>query len=87
MNTVEKSGRSYPLGATIADDGVNFSVFSRNASGIELLLFDRENDARPAAVFRLGVWLSQRTTAVMLPATAMKRIHFSPAPYIPSSSK
>ncbi len=43
-------GRSFPLGATIFPDGVNFSVFSRVASAVELLLFDREDDARPARV-------------------------------------
>src|SRR5260370_9189841 len=43
-------GRSYTLGATICPDGVNFSVFSRVASAVELLLFDREDDARPARV-------------------------------------
>src|SRR5271157_5071694 len=53
MVPVEKSGRSSPLGATIIDDGVNFSIFSRNASGVELLLFDREDDARPTAAIRI----------------------------------
>ena len=43
-------GRSYPLGATIQPDGVNFSVFSRDASAVELLLFDRDDDARPSRV-------------------------------------
>jgi glycogen operon protein len=43
-------GRSYPLGATSLPDGVNFSVFSRNATGLELVLFDREDDPRPARV-------------------------------------
>ncbi len=37
-NHAESTGRSYPLGATIFPDGVNFSVFSRGASGVELLL-------------------------------------------------
>ncbi len=36
-----------PLGATVTDAGVNFSVFSKHATGIELLLFDRVDDARP----------------------------------------
>jgi len=36
-NHIESTGRSYPLGATIFPDGVNFSVFSRGASGVELL--------------------------------------------------
>jgi len=36
-NRAESTGRSYPLGAAIFPDGVNFSVFSRGASGVELL--------------------------------------------------
>src|SRR6516225_9860683 len=47
----ECTGRSHPLGATVLPGGVNFSVFSRNASSVELLLFDREDDSRPARVF------------------------------------
>ena len=47
---MSQTGRSWPLGATIHDGGVNFSVYSRNASAVELLLFDREDDARPARV-------------------------------------
>jgi glycogen operon protein len=46
-------GRSSPLGATVVTGGVNFSVFSRNAAAIELLLFDREDDARPPRVIEL----------------------------------
>jgi len=44
------NGQSSPLGATVRADGVNFSVYSRNASSIELLFFEREDDARPARV-------------------------------------
>src|SRR5579871_7046371 len=44
------AGRSFPLGATLTSGGANFSVFSRSASGIELLLFDRVDDARPSRV-------------------------------------
>ena len=46
-------GRSAPLGATVTCGGVNFSLYSRNASGIELLFFDHEDDARPSRVIRL----------------------------------
>ncbi len=53
MNPVGETGRSAPLGATIADGGANFSVFSRHASGVELLFFDRTNDPKPARVVRL----------------------------------
>jgi isoamylase len=44
------TGRSFPLGATVVAGGVNFSVFSRSAAGIELLLFDRVEDAHPSRV-------------------------------------
>ena len=46
-------GRSFPLGATVVEGGVNFCVFSRKASAVELLLFDGECDAEPARVIRL----------------------------------
>src|SRR5947207_15003109 len=45
-------GQSSPLGATVVDGGVNFSLFSRTASGVELLLFEREDDATPFGVVR-----------------------------------
>src|SRR5688572_14116720 len=45
--------RPAPIGATVADGAVNFSLFSRTATGVELLLFDREDDTRPARVVRL----------------------------------
>ena len=32
------------------DGGVNFSLFSRTASGVELVFFDREDDAKPSRV-------------------------------------
>jgi glycogen operon protein len=44
---VESTGRSSPLGATVLPGGVNFSVYSRNASGVEVLLFNREDDMQP----------------------------------------
>jgi isoamylase len=53
MNSVGNAGHSWPLGATVVDGGINFSVFSRSATGVELLLFDREDDARPARLMRL----------------------------------
>jgi glycogen operon protein len=41
-------GRSAPLGASVHAEGVNFSVFSKNATCVELLLFDREDASRPS---------------------------------------
>ncbi|MFO1061173.1 MAG: glycogen debranching protein GlgX [Dongiaceae bacterium] len=44
---------SAPLGATPRDGGVNFSVYARDAAAIELLLFDRVDDPRPARTLHL----------------------------------
>ncbi len=43
-------GSTFPLGAHVTPSGVNFSVFSKHATGLDLLLFDRDDDARPARV-------------------------------------
>ncbi len=43
----------FPLGPTVYGNGVNFSVFSKNADVVELLLFDHVDDAAPARVIRL----------------------------------
>ena len=48
-----REGSSSPLGATPSAEGVNFSIFSRNATGVELLLFDCADDARPSNVIRI----------------------------------
>jgi len=48
-----EKGDSSPLGATPSPDGVNFSVFSRHATGVELLLFDGIDDTKAASVVRL----------------------------------
>jgi glycogen operon protein len=53
MNCKVMTGETAPLGATIADGGVNFSIYSRHASGVDLLFFDREDDSRPACVVSL----------------------------------
>src|SRR5262245_34246644 len=45
-------GREYPLGATVVDGGVNFALYSRNASAVFLLLFDSPH-APPTDVIRL----------------------------------
>ena len=49
----ERKGKSFPLGATMYSDGVNFSIFSKNAAAIDLLLFDAVDDPRPARVISL----------------------------------
>jgi glycogen operon protein len=46
-------GKSFPLGATVTPEGVNFSVYSKSSVAAELLLFDRADDPRPARVIAL----------------------------------
>jgi glycogen operon protein len=53
MAPASNIGRSAPLGATVGCRGVNFSLYSRDASGIELLFFDQEDDALPSRVIPL----------------------------------
>jgi pullulanase/glycogen debranching enzyme len=55
MSKTEPSSRSSPLGATLADGGVNFSLFSRTATGVELLFFDRVDDATPSRVVQIDL--------------------------------
>jgi isoamylase len=52
-HSLTEQGTSAPLGATPGHDGVNFSLFSRHATGVELLLFDRVDDAKPTRVIRV----------------------------------
>ncbi|HYO87782.1 MAG TPA: alpha-amylase family glycosyl hydrolase, partial [Candidatus Limnocylindrales bacterium] len=47
------TGHPFPLGATVDNHGVNFSVYSDCASGIELLLFAEPDDPQPARVIAL----------------------------------
>ena len=46
-------GEPLPLGATVRPDGVNFSVFSKHATAVHLLLFDDARDPVPSATFEL----------------------------------
>jgi len=50
---VVESGTSAPLGGTVCAGGVNFSVFAKHASSIELLLFDDEQARRPSRTLLL----------------------------------
>jgi len=46
-------GTSYPLGATLRDGGVNFSIFSKQSTCVSLLLFNNADDPHPSRVIRL----------------------------------
>jgi isoamylase len=60
MTHAAQSGKSFPLGATVGENGVNFSLFSRTATGVELLLFDEDDSATPTRVVRFDP-VSNRT--------------------------
>jgi isoamylase len=51
----ESRGSPSPLGATVTPVGTNFSLYSRHATAVELLLFDRQGDGRPSHVVTLDV--------------------------------
>ncbi len=46
-------GKCHPLGATVTPDGVNFAIFSRNATAMELLLFQSADAPAPHRIVRL----------------------------------
>ncbi len=56
--TVEK-GQPHPLGATPQSGGVNFSLFSMNATGVELLLFATNDARQPFQTIRLDPYLNK----------------------------
>ena len=60
MSAAPTLHRSSPLGATLVDGGVQFSLFSRSATGVDLLLFDRADDPQPARIVHLDP-LTDRT--------------------------
>lgn len=46
-------GLSHPIGATLAEGGANFSLFSKNALAVELLFFREADDVEPSQVIHL----------------------------------
>jgi glycogen operon protein len=46
-------GRFHPLGAIPDDGGVNFAVFCRNATAVQLLLFERDDSVQPMQIIDL----------------------------------
>ncbi len=51
--TAASAGSPYPLGATATPDGVGFAVFSRHATEVTLLLYDRSDAKQPVQQIRL----------------------------------
>jgi len=52
-------GQSAPLGATVSPAGVNFSLYSRDASGVDLLFFQQEDDTQPSRVISLDPFINR----------------------------
>ena len=50
---VPEQGKSFPLGATTIAGGANFSVFAKNSTAAQLLLFDDLNAVKPSRVIDL----------------------------------
>ncbi len=48
-----KSGSPLPLGAWVVPGGVNFALFSRHATSVELLLYDSPDDPYPSLTIKL----------------------------------
>src|SRR5258708_36012096 len=53
MNTLISPGKSFPLGARVDPSGVNFSVFSKGSTSVQLLLFNQVDDAYPSRTITL----------------------------------
>ena len=54
MQYKASEGNTSPLGATPLDGGVNFSIYSRSATGFELVFYEHEDDLEPSQTFRLN---------------------------------
>ncbi|AKA48757.1 glycogen debranching protein [uncultured archaeon] len=48
-----RRGSSYPIGPTVYEDGVNFSLFSQNATAVYLELYEFNDSADPKEVIEL----------------------------------
>ena len=57
INLVAETGKALPLGASLTHGGVNFAIFSRNASAITLIIFESADNNSP----RLEIPLDKKT--------------------------
>lgn len=46
-------GKSFPLGSELSPEGVNFSVYSKNSTAVELLLYNSEQSGTPDRIITL----------------------------------
>ncbi len=48
MTAGMRPGLAHPFGARVTGEGVNFSIWARTATCMDLLLFDHVDDPQPA---------------------------------------
>ncbi|MDB5010779.1 MAG: glycogen operon protein [Mucilaginibacter sp.] len=53
MNIITSPGKPFPLGATWDGEGVNFTLYSENATAVELCLFDVDKDQAASAKIKI----------------------------------
>ena len=51
--TTDIQGKSFTPWAAVCPDGVNFSIFSKHSTAVDLLLFERVDDSKPSRVVTL----------------------------------
>ena len=49
--SILSQGKSFPVGTSKTQKGINFCVFSHHAEKIELQFFDHKNDGEPTHTF------------------------------------
>ena len=54
-----EAGSAHPLGATPSLSGVNFSLASSNATGVELLLFSAHDSLEPFQTIRFDPYVNK----------------------------
>ena len=59
ISFVAEKGSPHPLGATPSPTGVNFSLFSENATSVELLLFSTHDAPRPFQAIPLDPYVNK----------------------------
>jgi isoamylase len=71
-------GSYFPTGATVSNAGVNFSIFSRHASGAKLLLYEAAGSPEPFQIFSLN----RKTNRSFFSGMSSSK-HFRPERIIP----
>lgn len=60
MTSGKQTGRCAPLGATVCDGGVNFSLYSRSATDVDLHFFDHVDDDKPSRIVQFDPIFDRR---------------------------